>query len=703
MNKTSDLVIDTSPVYRAEANQWLQKIAGEGTSLHQEQWEAIDALVNQRQRMLVVQRTGWGKTAVYFIAAKLLRTRGHGTTVIISPLLALMRNQIDAATRAGITAVTLNSTNITDWQETTAQIMNGTVDVLLISPERLNNPDFREQILPYLARLAGMIVVDEAHCISDWGHDFRPDYRRIKDLLAELAPHTPVLATTATANNRVVEDVLAQLGENTGLLRGGLDRTSLYLSVVCLSDTTQRPAWLATHLAELPGSGIIYCLTVAGAEDMAEALLLAGYQVAAYTGRTESGERERLEHALQYNELKALVATSALGMGFDKPDLGFVINVGAPSSPVSYYQQIGRAGRGTHRAEVILLPGAEDQAIWNYFSSLSFPAKPVVEQLLRVLAHADQPLSTIRLEPEVNLSRSMLEQVLKVLDVDGLVRRVRGGWISTHQELRYDEHRYRAIAIEREKEQQAMLDYIKTTQCRMLFLRQQLDDETALDRCGRCDNCTQQYQPSDIDTDTAQQITKHMSKPGVRISQRKMWPSGVAKKGKITGVGQGMALGRLNDIQRGSILRALLDQPWQPTNQWRDDPWLNQIVAVLSQWQWQQRPGCVIALGTVNKQRNQLLSDLAQAIAEIGALRYGGMLRVRPHANEVPAQNSAFRVLGLENHWDFGSYNQAAIGGEPVLLLCDIIDTGWSATVAAHAIAQEAGVEVLPFALASRT
>ena len=323
------------PATRAEADELLQGLAGPGTSLRDDQWTAIDALVNRRERLLVVQRTGWGKSAVYFIAAKLLRRRGRGASVIISPLLALMRNQVAAARRAGIRAETVNSANMTEWDDIQRRVAGGEVDVLLVSPERLNNPQFRDDVLPSLARAAGMVVVDEAHCISDWGHDFRPDYRRIRDLLVGLGAGVPVLATTATANDRVVEDVRSQLGDGTGVLRGGLDRESLRLNVVRLRDTTKRPAWLASHLRELPGSGIIYCLTVAAAEDLAEALTAAGYEVAAYTGRTDAAERERLEAALLDNEVKALVATSALGMGFDKPDLGFVVHMGAPGSPIS--------------------------------------------------------------------------------------------------------------------------------------------------------------------------------------------------------------------------------------------------------------------------------------------------------------------------------------------------------------------------------
>ncbi len=691
----------TMTATREEANELLAGIAGEGAQLRDDQWTAIDALVNDRRRMLVVQRTGWGKSAVYFIAAKLLRRRGSGASLIISPLLALMRNQVAAAERAGIRAATLNSANMTEWEQVQAQVAEGEVDVLLISPERLNNPGFRDEVLPALAATTGMIVVDEAHCISDWGHDFRPDYRRIRDLLAGLRDGVPVLATTATANDRVVADVQSQLGADTGLLRGGLDRRSLHLSVVRLSDTTQRPAWLASHLGELEGSGIIYCLTVAAAEDLAGALESAGWNVAAYTGRTESEERARLEQALINNELKALVATSALGMGFDKPDLGFVIHVGAPGSPVSYYQQIGRAGRGTDRADVILLPGVEDRDIWAYFASVSFPGEEVVRRLLDALTGEAQ--STIRLEAQVDLSRSRLEQVLKVLDVDGAVRRVKGGWVSTGRDWHYDAERYRGLERARVDEQQAMLDYENTDGCRMLFLRRQLDDATATEPCGRCDNCTGKSRDTRVDARVAETVDQRLTAPGVRVASRRQWPTGISVRGKIPGLGQGRALGRLNDIARGPALRQLLEEKtWRPSSPWRQDPWLPRIVAVLADWDWDERPGSVIALGSPDPGTTDLVTATAQAIAGVGRMTYGGLLPVRAGAGEVTAQNSAYRVTGLLEHWDWPAIEALTLTEGPVLLVTDLIDTGWSVTVAGARLARDTGRQVLPFALASR-
>ncbi|MFL6155460.1 MAG: RecQ family ATP-dependent DNA helicase, partial [Marmoricola sp.] len=460
---------------RAEAEKHLRALVGsDAATLYDDQWAAIEALAVNHRRALVVQRTGWGKSAVYFVATALLRARGTGPTVIISPLLALMRNQIEAAERAGIRAVTINSTNNEQWQEVHAQINAGHVDVLLVSPERLNNPGFRDEVLPRLTESAGLLVIDEAHCISDWGHDFRPDYRRIRQMLTDLPDGIPVLATTATANARVTQDVSEQLGADTLVLRGELDRESLSLSVIQLARPEERLGWLADHLGELNGSGIIYTLTVAASQEIAGFLRERGYEVGAYSGQTETTERLALEQDLLAGRLKALVATSALGMGFDAK-LGFVINVGAPASPVAYYQQVGRAGRGLDddaRAQVILLPAYEDRDIWKYFASLAFPPEQHVRTALSALQQHGGAMSTATLETYVDLSRSRLEMMLKVLDVDGAVRRVQGGWTATGQDWVNEQDRYDRVAAARRDEQALMLEYVATDRCRMRFLRE---------------------------------------------------------------------------------------------------------------------------------------------------------------------------------------------------------------------------------------
>ena len=415
-----------------------------------------------------------------------------------------------------------------------------------------------------------MLVVDEAHCISDWGHDFRPDYRRLRTVLENLPPGVPVLATTATANARVTRDVAEQLASGADgealVLRGPLDRESLCLAVVELPAAQQRLGWLAEHLDQLPGSGIIYTLTVAAAHETAAFLRERGHEVLPYTGRDEQEQRLAAERALLDGELKALVATSALGMGFDKPDLGFVVHLGAPQSPVAYYQQIGRAGRAVPRAEVILLPGREDRDIWAYFASLAFPPEPLVRATLGALGEAAGPLSSGALETQVDLSRARLEMMLKVLDVDGAVRKVSGGWAATGQPWAYDAERYATVAAERGREQRAMLDYLRTPGCRMEYLREQLDDPAA-QPCGRCDNCTGHPWPAEVSEEGTALARARLLRPGVDISPRRMWPPGMKKLGvDVTGkipaqlsADTGRALGRLTGLGWGPRLRELLD------------------------------------------------------------------------------------------------------------------------------------------------
>jgi len=696
---------------RALAERHLRALAGEHATLRDDQWTAIEALVVERRRALVVQRTGWGKSAVYFVATALLRERGAGATVIVSPLLALMRNQIDAAARAGINAHSINSANVEEWDDVEAAVHRGDTDVLLVSPERLNNPAFRDNVLPRLAAETGLLVIDEAHCISDWGHDFRPDYRRIRTLLEDLPSGIPVLATTATANARVVDDVAEQLaspGTSTPplVLRGSLDRESLHLAVLTLPSNAHRLAWLGEHLDALPGSGIIYALTVAQADAVAAFLRAQGHAVASYTGRTETADRLAAEQDLIHNTIKALVATSALGMGFDKPDLGFVVHLGAPQSPVAYYQQVGRAGRGVQSAQVLLLPGSEDEDVWRYFSSVGFPPEDVVRRTLDVLDASERAVSVPALEVSVELSRSRLEQMLKVLDVDGAVRRVQGGWIATGEPWSYDAERYAKVAAVRAAEQQAMRDYIATDRCRMEFLRRQLDDPGAAP-CGRCDNCTGRRWSADVSDAAVSASRADITRPGVDLEPRAMWPSGLARigidlAGKISAderAATGRVIGRLSDIGWGPRLRRLLHEgaPDAPL----PDELFNAAVEVLRTWGWEQRPVAVAAVPSTR--RPQLVTTLGERLAGIGRLEWLGCLAGGAPAEGASRTNSAQRVRALHGRFAVTPEQHAALErlGQPVVLLVDdIVDSGWTMALAARELRVAGASEVLPFALA---
>ncbi|RPF27936.1 RecQ family ATP-dependent DNA helicase [Georgenia muralis] len=750
---------------RDRAEEALRALVGRPDArLREDQWSAVEALVAHRRRALVVEATGWGKSAVYFVATALLRASTGdgppaGPTVIVSPLLALMRDQIAAAARAGIRAVTINSANVTEWEAVHAAIAAGEVDVLLCSPERLNNPGFRDEVLPRLAASAGLVVVDEAHCISDWGHDFRPDYRRIRTLLEDLPTGIPVLATTATANARVSADVAEQLGvghdeDGVLVLRGGLDRPSLHLGVLELADQAARVAWLAGQLGRWSGSGIVYAMTVSSAQQVAEQLRLAGHEVRAYTGQTDTAEREQLEADLKENRVKALVATSALGMGFDKPDLAFVVHLGAPSSPVAYYQQVGRAGRGVDRADVVLLPGREDQDIWAYFGSLAFPPEPAVRATLATLADGGT-MSTAALEPMVDLRRNRLETMLKVLDVDGAVRRVRGGWETTGAPWTYDTERYARVSATRRAEQDAMVAYqrLGAGECRMAYLRDQLDDPDLEPgwRCGRCDLCGGLDLVAEVDDGALRDARAAMDRPGIGVAPRRQWPSGmetlgISVRGRISveeRAEDGRALARLDGLGWSGPLRDLFEPargdtsggaaPPSPAGTAADhetsgapgsgaqeaahgaDGMLpaalrRPVETVLREWapaltRGDGSPGVdgVVVVGSATRPR--LVAHLAAGVAKILGVPVVGA--VSPDPQQPPGRhdvNSAQRLAAVERRLrlDLSEAALAGLPGRTVVLVDDLTDSGWTLTVAARLLRRAGAGAVHPFVLGVR-
>ena len=555
---------DTFP---ALALDRLRTLTGDSAANFREgQLDAIHDVVIDRARVLCVQRTGWGKSAVYFIATALLREAGAGPTLIVSPLLALMRNQIAAAGRLGLRAHTINSTNREAWDDVRDRLATGATDLLLISPERLNNPQFRDEMLPLFAASVGLLVIDEAHCISDWGHDFRPDYRRVKDMLDRLAPGVAVLGTTATANDRVVADVVSQLaagseGEPLRTYRGPLARSSLRLEVLELPQPAQRLAWLASNLPDLPGSGIVYTLTKRDAEQVAAFLSARGIAAVAYSGEHETDARVATEDQLLGNEIKAVVATSALGMGYDKPDLSFVVHYQAPGSVISYYQQIGRAGRAIEHADIVLLRGGEDRRIQDFFIEQAFPAREHVMAVLSDLeAAGDSGRTTRELMAVVNLGMGRIEAMLKILDVEGAVARAGTRWkLVPDADWSYDAERYGEVTALRRAEQQAMAAFGADGRCLMRVLQEQLDDPTPAD-CGRCAVCAGPRFDGPLDPALVEAAGRHLRSTPIELEVKKMAPDEEGSMRKIpedARVEPGWALARFGDggwwpaIERG--------------------------------------------------------------------------------------------------------------------------------------------------------
>ena len=647
---------------------------------------AVEELVDRHQHVLVVQATGWGKSAVYWAATAALRQQGAGPTLVVSPLLALMRDQIAAAQKAGLRAATINSTNIDQWAQVLGDVRTGSLDVLLISPERLSNPAFAAG-LPDLLASVGLLVIDEAHCVSDWGFDFRPDYQRLTRTLLSLSPGTPVLATTATANERVTADVAAQLGEGTVTLRGSLARASLRLAVVPQLTVLERYAWVAESLRSLPGSGIIYVLTVAETERVTGFLREQGLDVAAYSGQTPN--REELEDRLRANQVKALVATSALGMGYDKPDLAFCIHLGSPGSPVAYYQQVGRAGRALDDALAVLVPAEQDERIWEYFATAGIPDEHQVERILDVLS--GEPQSLPALEAATGIRRGRLESTLKILAVDDAVTRRAGGWVATGTAWYFDEAKWAALRRVRAAEADLMRSYAHGEGCLMQFLQQALDDPDP-QRCGRCSVCTGDLpepgpRPSADAVAAAQRFFRGQD---VLVEPRKLWPSGLPdRKGRIGFLAEGRALAFADDPAWSEEIARL----WQ-----RDAAApahvLDAMVEVLKRWSktW-QRPVAVVAMPS--RTYPQLVGSVAEHLARIGRLPLVEALAV---SGPRPAEDATSSVRAGDLLRTTRMQPGVAFDG-PVLLVDDRIRSRWTVTVAGALLADAGATSVLPLAL----
>ena len=496
--------------------------------------------------------------------------------------------------------------------------------------------------------------------------------------------------------------------ESVLVLRGALDRESLHLAVLPVTDQPTRVAWLIEALKSFKGSGIVYCLTVAAAEQVAEQLRVHGLAVQAYTGRTDPAEREALEADLKENRVKALIATSALGMGFDKPDLAFVVHLGAPASPIAYYQQVGRAGRGVDQATVVLAPGEEDQRIWDYFGSLGFPGESQVRAVLNAL-EAGGTQSVARLETQVDLRRSRLEMMLKVLDVDDVVRRVKGGWESTGRPWTYDGDRYARVEQARKGEQQTMLDYERTTGCRMAFLRATLDDPEleAGWTCGRCDRCSRVELPGLPDAAAIAVARSEMDKPGIEVSARRMWPSGMSSLGiELSGkiapselAAQGRAIARLDGLGWSGPLRDLFDAN---TPDGEVPPALRTAAArVLDEWDQTASIDGIVWVASAT--RPLLVEHLATGLGRY--LKKPVVGAVRPREGVAPGRhdiNSAMRLASVAGRLelDLSPAASAGLPGRRILLVDDRIDSGWTLTVASRLLRLAGAEAVLPFVLA---
>lgn len=672
--------------------QYLKKYYGSDSSFREGQLEAIEAVLGSK-RTLVVQKTGWGKSLVYFLATRILRDNHRGATIVISPLLSLMNNQIEAANKFNLNAVTINSNNEEDWKEIITDIINDKVDVLFISPERLGNKDFTNQVLSKMEKNIGLLVVDEAHCISDWGHDFRPDYRRIVRIVQSLPQNIPLLATTATANNRVVEDIKMQLGNDLTILRGELTRQSIAIDVIVLKDQAERLAWLYENINRLPGTGIIYCLTTADCDLVAGWLSRKRIKAESYYSSLGNDERIIREQKLINDEIKVLVASVALGMGFDKPNIGFVVHFQRPGNVVAYYQQIGRAGRNLESSYAILLCGQEDEEIVEYFINAAFPTQDEMQHVVEILERTDG-LKVKQIQSYLDMKAGRIEKCLKFLEIEGVIYKEGSTYHRSLNPWTPNLEYAKAITKIRKYELQRMNDYIETDQCYMEFIAHELDDIGAR-ACGKCSNCVDELLPRTIEPQNIAEAIQYIRSNYLTIEPRKQWPVGIFDKITMPQgqrMEEGLVLSMYGDAGWGKLVR---------DGKYRDGNFSDELVKAsaellkhrMEEWQID----VIVAIPSLN--RPNLVSNFAKRLAKELGVEYQDIIYKKENTPQQKTfQNgfyqcqNAMRGFGLKN----------SIKGN-ILMVDDMVDSRWTFAYCAYLLKQGENYKdnkVYPFALA---
>jgi ATP-dependent DNA helicase RecQ len=670
--------------------------SGHASAIFRDSQEAaIRHVVEGRGRLLVVQKTGWGKSFVYFIATKLLRESGNGPALLISPLLALMRNQIAAAERMGVRAATINSDNVAEWAAIETKVSRGEIDILLISPERLANEHFRTQVVAGIAAQISLLVIDEAHCISDWGHDFRPHYRMLERIVKTLPPNLRLLATTATANNRVMQDLSAVLGPKLDVSRGDLNRASLTLQSISLPSQGERLAWLAEQLATLQGHGIIYALTVRDAYQVADWLKTRGFNVEAYTGET-GDRRERLEQALLNNEVKALVATTALGMGYDKPDLAFVIHYQMPGSVVAYYQQVGRAGRALDSAYGVLLSGQEETDIADWFIRSALPTREEVADVLRALEHEPNGLSVPELLSRVNLSKGRVDKTIALLSLEAPAPIAKQGtkWQLTAAMLSeaFWARAERLTALRRDEHKQmrefASLPFGK----HMGFLIGALDGDLSV--------VTKPALPplsTGVNARLVKDAVAFLRRTNLPIEPRKKWADGGMPRYGVKG-----SIGPNYQAQTGKALCVWGDAGWGGLvrqGKYHDGRFSDELVGACVEMiqAWGPSPAPTWVTSVPSLRHPDLVPNFARRLADALGLPFHSVIE---KADERPEQKTMANSTQQARNID-GSLvlNDQPIPRGPVLLIDDMVDSRWTLTVSAWLLRKSGSGEVWPMAL----
>ena len=676
-----------------EALEALRALTNNPDAIFREgQREAIDVIVKDKARVIVVQRTGWGKSALYFVATELLRKQGMGPSLIVSPLLALMNNQIDAARLMGLRAYTINSANDLKVAELVSLLNSDEVDVLLISPERLANPDFMSMVMPLMGRRPGLIVIDEVHCISDWGHDFRPDYRRLRQVISRLPAGIPVLGTTATANDKVIADVSSQLGEGLPVIRGPLRREGLAFGVLDLPDRAARLVWIDKNLEKLPGTGIVYCLTTHAVDLVAGYLEQRGHRVARYHSGDDIDQEEKdesLERLLK-NDVKAVIASTALGMGYDKPDVGFVIHYQSTDSLVGYYQQVGRAGRALESSIGIMMRGEEDKDIHDYFMKGSFPKPEIVDQILVAFENANGPLSTDAIEKQVNLKSGAIEDALNQLHVEGIVDRIKPKTFArTLKNWVYPTERVEQTMASKRRGAEEVGEYFATKECRMRFIVNHLNDVDSTE-CGICDNCTGNLLNAEFSSAEVADAQNYLRHGYLKIEPRKR----DLNNKKIVASEQlmeGKALSRWKDGGFGD----LVVRGKQIDHQFADEL-VDAVVEMIADWSISECPTWITCIPSTKS--GDLVPHFARRLAaKLGIPFHAVVTKVRTTAPQKGMENSAHQGANVSGA--FKIVGELPFGS--VFLVDDLVDSRWTLTEVGRILRQYGSGNVYPVALAS--
>lgn len=681
---------NSSPEIYAKATAIIKQLYGEDASFRDGQYEAIEATMT-RKRTLVVQRTGWGKSLVYFVCTKLMREQRRGVTMVISPLLVLMENQIEAAKKLGLRCDVLNSTVKDRRKEILTALERDALDLILITPETLFSKDVQDRLKNIRI---GLFVIDEAHCISDWGHDFRLEYGRLRTIIQQFLPAVPILATTATANDRVVNDLQEQLGEGVFVSRGSLTRDSLYIQVLNKPSKIDRYAWILENVPNFPGSGIIYCLTQRDCDHLAEFLKKHKIAAAAYYSRNgEEGEatNHKIEEQFRDNRLKVIVATIKLGMGYDKDDIAFVIHFQMPANIVSYYQQIGRAGRNIDKAYVILMSGKEDEEILNYFLNTAFPSEQEAEKIVEYIGDHDG-VKQYQIETSLNMRKAGIDKILSFLMNDGFIRRDSGSYYLTPKKYVYDRVHYEAVTAIRKQEMEQMKRLVETRECYSRYIVSCLDDKSA-QNCGHCANCIgKELLPSAVSDEYIHMAEEYVNKLIIPIEPRKMWvASAVTKASKIQYVNQpGLCISKYGDVGYGELVKR---GKYSKEKRFCDEL-VGKSAAVLRPFVREQR---ITHICCVPSLRSGIVKDFAVRLAGTLNLAFADILHKEPASQQKEMENNAHQCA---NAYQSFSVKENVQLPRNILLVDDIVDSRWTFTVCGY-ILMEAGAEkVYPFALA---